>query len=435
MHMNIRVILLSAISTACLTGLNAQQTWTYADCLDWALQHNITLQQSALSERLSDNALDESKAQWQPTLDFATTHSYANSPWTKGDKNGYDSSYGLNASWTAWDGGVRSATIKRNGIDANISRLNTSDRIRTLQTDLLQVYINILYAREAINIYQSAVELSKAQAERARQLMEAGRVSRVDYAQLQSQYEQDRYSLTNAEGTYDTRRMELKKLLELGIDIDIRLADAEWTAAQVLAAAPPMAESYSLALQTDAALRAAELKKESAAYDVDIARAGRAPSIRLNAGVGTGYSAPGDGFGTQLKQRVSESVGLTLSVPIFDARKTKTAVANAKIQQLNADLDAEQRRTDIAQIVESWYIDLNAAQARYTSGVEQEKAAQLSADLVNEQFSLGLVNTVELLTAHNNLLQARHSLLQAKYMAILGQKMIEFYRTSQVSIP
>ena len=136
-----------------------------------------------------------------------------------------------------------------------------------------------------------------------------------------------------------------------------------------------------------------------------------------------------------MKQGVNESLGLTFSIPLLDNRKTKTAVAKANVQQLNAQLDIQSRYNDLAQTVESWYIDTRSAQSRYSAGLEQVNAAALSDELVNEQFNLGLVNTVELMTAHNNLLEARHALLQAKYMAILGHKMIEFYRTSSIIMP
>lgn len=409
--------------------------WSYSDCVEWAREHNISLQQSRLSEELSGYTLEESKAQWQPSLDFATSHNYSNAPWGNGNKNSYTSNYGINAGWTLWNGGIRENTIKRDRLQMDAAALNTDDMMRSLETDLLSVYINILYAGESISIYEEAAELSKAQAERARQLMEAGRVSKVDYAQLEAQYEQDRYALVNARGTYDTRRMELKRLLELGIEEDITPINIEWSEEQVLAELPPIEESYRLAAATDVKLKALELQQESADADIAIAKGSRLPKISLNAGVGTGYFAPGDGFGTQMKQAFNESVGLTLSIPILDNKKSKTAIAKANVQRVNSMLDIQSRYNDIAQTVESWYIDLRAAQSRYKAAEEQVKATTLSNDLVNEQFSLGLLNTVELLTAHNNMLEARHSLLQAKYMAMLGHKMIEFYRTATVTMP
>lgn len=415
--------------------VGVSQTWTYSDCVEYAREHNISLQKSRLNEETAEYNLEEAKAQWQPSLDFATSHSFSNYPWNEGTNNSYNSSYGLNAGWTVWNGGQRENSIKQNKLITEINRLTTGELMRSLETDLLQVYMNILYAKEAIAIYEEAVKVSQAQSDRARQLMDAGKLSRVDYAQLNSQYEQDRYSLVNAQSTYDTRRMELKQLLELGIDSDITLADVEWTTEQVLASLPPLAESYQLALDTDLRLQALEIGKESSELDVAIAKAGRLPKISLNAGVGTGYIAPGKAFGTSMKQSWNESIGLTLSIPIADNKKTKTAVARARVAQLDAQLDINQRHSDIATLIENWYIDTRSAQSRFSAAQTQLESAQLSDELTNERFNLGYVNTVELMTSHKAYIEARHSLLQSKYMAMLGLKMIEFYRNSTVALP
>ena len=229
--------------------------------------------------------------------------------------------------------------------------------------------------------------------------------------------------------------MELKRLLELGIDIDIELQDVEWTAEQVLTALPDLNESYRLATITDLQLRSLEMEVEGTEFDIDIAKASGRPRLSLNAGVGTGYNAPGFSFGSSIKQRLNESIGLTLSVPILNNKQTKTAIARANVQKMNAQLDIKQRQTELAQTVENWYIDTRSSQSRYEAAIGQLESARLTNELTNEQFTLGLVNPIELMTAHNNLVEASHSLLQAKYMAMLGQKMIEFYRTATVSLP
>lgn len=424
------------IFTALAAGYFASQarTWSFADCVDYARLHNISLRKSILSEESAGYSLEESKAQWQPSLDFATSHGVSNYPWGQGNKTSYTSSYGLNAGWTVWNGGERENSIRRAELQTRIDRLASDNILRSLETDLLQVYLNILYARESISIYAEAVELSRAQADRAKALMEAGKASRVDYAQLEAQYEQDRYSLINARGTYDTRRMELKKLLELGIESDIELDSLVITDEMVLAELPPIAESFDLAVATDLNLRSLGLEKEGAALDIDIAKASGKPRISLSAGLGTGYNAPGVSFGTALKRSFGENIGLTLSVPIFNNKKTSMAVARAKVQQINADLDIELRRTELSQLVENWYIDTRSAQSRFEAASAQLSSARLSNELVNEKFAVGYLNVVELMTSHNNLIEASHSLLQARFMALLGQKMIHFYRTATVEL-
>lgn len=433
MNRRILIITLIVASIASINSVSAE-VWSYAECVDYAKTHNISLQKLQLNMQTADYDEEEAKAQWQPSLDFSTSHSYSNMPWGINGKNAYNGQLGLNAGWTVWNGGAREKNIERSKLNTEISRIDTQDAFRTLETDLLQVYLNILYARENILIYEETEKLSAAQAERMKALWEAGRASKVDYAQLKAQNEQDKYNLVNARGTYDTRRMELKRLLQLGIDNNVDLEDVQITAQQILMQLPPIEGSYELAVENDLQLKGLKLQQEGADIDVDIAKASGRPNISLNAGIGTGYYAPGGAFGNQLKQALNENIGLSLNIPILDNKRTKIAVAKARVQQLNAKLDSDQRLTDIAQTVENWYIDTRAAQSRYLAAEQQVESAKASNDLTNEQFNLGLVNTIELMTVHNNLLEARQSLLQAKYMALLGQKMIEYYRTTKVSL-
>lgn len=426
-------ILLPLIAAALWQPLSAE-TWTYADCVDYARLNNIQLQKARLNEQTAGYNLEEAEGSWQPTLDFATSHSLSNSPWGFGNKNSYSGNYGLNASWTVWNGGVRENTISKDRLQLERSRLTTGSMFRTIETDLLQVYINLLYARESISICRSAVTLSEKQAERARLLMEGGKMSRVDYAQLNSQWEQDKYSLVNAEATYETRCQELKKLLQLGLESSVTPAEVNWTDSQVLAELPSMTESYELARAIDLDIQGLELDSQAADYDLKIARAGRLPKISLNAGVNTGTYSPGDAFFNGLKRGLNEQIGVSVSVPIFDGRKTKTATARANVARQEAALNISDRETELQHLIETWYTDTSSAQARYKAALSQLESARLTDELTDERFSLGYINPVELLTAHNALTEARHAVLQAKCMAMLGQKMIEYYRTAKVEI-
>lgn len=417
-------------------ALSAQQTWSYQRCVEYAKEKNISLQQARLSAESSRISLEAARAQWQPSLSFSTTQGFTNTPWAEGrDKNAYSSNYGLNAGWSVWDGGSRTSTIRQREVQVKASDASAEGLMTELEHSILQVYVNLLYSREAIEICKEAVTLSEAQEKRGRQLMESGKMSRVDYAQIAAQAEQDKYSLVNAQGNYASQCTELKRLLELGIDTEVEPVSVDWTGDEVVAPLPPLAESYTLALSNDNQLRAATLQAEAAKIQERVAKSSGLPQINLNAGVGTAYYAPGGAsFGTQLKRGVNENIGVTVTVPIFDKKQTKTAVAQAKVSTLDADLTREARETTIGRDIESLYTDVRSAQARYIAGEKQIEAAALSNDLVNQRFELGLVNPVELLTAHNALTAAKRELTQAKYMAMLGKKRIELYRNNTTTL-
>ena len=429
--------LLLCAAAACAAAQEPADTlrWTYADCVAHAREHNIELKQSSLNRENALSALEEANAQWAPSLSFTTTHGFTNTPWSKGNKNVYASSYGVNAAWTVWDGGRRSGEIKRNKAEVRKSENDTETLFRSIETELLSIYIDLLYAREAISVNRSQAEASAAQAERAERLMQSGRIAAPEYAQIKAQADADCYNVVSAEASYASQRMQLKRLLELGINSQLEIMPVDVSEEQVIAPLPPMEQSYAMALETDAELQGKKIAAEIAEINIRTAKSGHYPDISLQAGLSSGYySNPGGNWATQMKQAFNENVGLTISVPIFDQKKTKTAISQAKIARLNSMLDIESRENEIARTVEDWYISMNSAQTRYSAGLSRLESARLSSDLVNERFQVGYVQVTELLQAHSTLASARHELLQAKYMALLARKMVEYLRNATVSL-
>ena len=430
----------SIVLTLSLSGIVAYadetpSQWSYSDCVEYARANNISLRQSQLSEETAAISLEKARAQWQPSLDFGTNQGYSNAPWAKGNSNAYTSSYNLNASWTLWDGGRRESDIRRSQTDVERSRYASDNVMRNIRTELLSTYINILYCKETIAVNSELAEVSRAQADRARQMMESGKISLVDYQQLETQAEQDSYNVVSATAQLNSARLQLKKLLELGIDTDIDVRPCDFTEAEVTASLPPIDESYQLALSTDALLRYNELSTEMADEDIKAARSSGYPQLSLGAGIGTGYySNSTGGWGTQMKQGFNENIGLSVSVPIFDRKTTKTAVAQAKVNKLSSQLDTEARRIEVAQTLESWYIDMESSRMRYTAGLQSLKSAKLSDELANEKFKVGYVEPTELLQSHSAVVEAQRELLQAKYMSVLARKMVEFLRTGDVTL-
>lgn len=430
----------SIVLTLSLSGIVAYadetpRQWSYSDCVEYARANNISLRKSQLSEETAAISLEKARGQWQPSLDFGTNQGYSNAPWANGNSNAYTSSYNLNASWTLWDGGRRESDIRRSQTDVERSRYASDNVMRNIRTELLSTYINILYCKETITVNKDLAEVSRAQADRARQLMESGKISLVAYQQLETQAQQDNYNVVSATAQLNSARLQLKNLLELGIESEIDVLPYNFSEEEVLASLPPIDESYRLALSTDAMMRYNELSVDIADEEIKAARASAYPQLSLGAGVGTGYYSNSiGGWGTQMKQGFNENIGLSVSVPIFDRKSTKTAVAQAKVNKLSSLLDTEARRIEVAQTLETWYIDMESSRTRYTAAIQSLKSAKLSDELANEKFKVGYVELTELLQSHSAVVEAQRELLQAKYMSVLARKMVEFLRTGDVTL-
>lgn len=415
------------------------EAWSFDDCVNWASQYSTEVRRSILNVLEKDVDIASAKDAWLPSVGFTTSQTFSNSPFVNGaqqtNKNVYGSQYNINANWTVWEGNARKYRLQSNKLLRNQEQLAGDNVVHTLKLGLLQAYLNILYAREAVTVATQTLEVSTSQAERGKRLMESGRTSKVDYAQIETQRAQDAYSLVQAENNLESAKMTLKQILQLGLDYNLTIADVNFDDTEVLCTLPAMSDTYSSAMAWLPEIRSNELNKEIYANDVKIAKAGRLPQIDLSGGVGTGYtSGLGTGWSTSMKRNFGENIGLTVSIPIFDGNSTKRAVAKARLSELQYDLNRKNLLANLSQTVENLYIDANNARAKYQAGLTQLNSAQLTADLANRQFELGKVNTLELLTAHNNLLNARLEVLMNKYMAIMANKTILYYATQEMTI-
>ena len=277
--------------------------------------------------------------------------------------------------------------------------------------------------------------MSQAEFHRAEQLFEAGSIAKSDLAQLQAQVSTDRYNLVSAQATLADYKLQLKQLLELDGEEEMNLLLPLPDEQLILAPLPLKADVYQQALALRPEIEASKLGIETADLGIKIARAGYLPTLSLSAGIGTSHANGSDfTFSEQIKQNWNNSLGLTLSIPIFNQRQTKSAIQKAKIQKQSSQLDLLDAQKTLYKTIEGLWLDANSAQQRYAAALEKLRATETSYELVQEQFSLGMKNTVELLTEKSNLLSAQQEMLQAKYMSLLNAQLLRFYQGEALHI-
>ena len=431
-------------------GVFAQEvkTWTLNDCIRYALEQNIQLQQNRLSLEESKVDVKTAKAALFPSLSFSTGHNMTNRPYqetssmvsgteiiSSSNKTSYTGSYGLNAQWTVWNGGQRLNTIKQQKLNKETAELTVNEQENTLQEEITKLYVQILYADESVRINEGTLELSKAQYERGKELLAAGDISKSELAQLESQVSNDNYQLVTAQTSLENYKLQLKQLLELDGDREFTLAIPELDETNVLSPLPAKADIYNTALALRPEIQSSRLNIQSADLSISMAKAGYLPNVSLTAGIGINHTTGSDfTFSEQVKRGWNNSIGLSVSLPIFSNRETKSAVEKAKIQRESRQLDLTNAQKELYRTIETMWLDASSAQQQFVAADAKLKSSQSSYELVNEQFKLGMKNTVELLTEKNNLMSAQQERVQAKYMAILNRVLLEFYAGNQIEI-
>lgn len=443
---NVRRLTVITLCIANCTWMSAQ--WNLQTCIDYALQQNITIRKNRLNAESAEVDVKTAKAALFPSLSASVGQRIVNRPYSEtntiinGDnitssqsKTSYNGSYGIDASWTLYNGSKRLTTLKQQRLNTRIAELSVAQSENSIEESIMQTYVQILYAAEAVKVNESTLEVSRAEYERARALFEAGSIAKSDLAQLEAQVSTDKYQLVTAQATLQDYKLQLKQLLELGGEEEMDLYIPTLDDANVLSPLPTRTDVYRAALTLRPEIEAGKLDVQTSDMDIKIARASYLPTLSLSAGIGTTNANGSDfTFAEQIKQNWNNSLGLTISVPIFNNRQTKSAIQKAKLQKQTNELTLLDEQKTLYKTIEGLWLDANSAQQRYAAAVEKLKSTQTSYNLIQEQFNLGMKNTVELLTEKNNLLSAQQETLQAKYMAILNTQLLKFYQGEAISL-
>ena len=422
--------------------------WDLQACIDYALQQNITIRKNRLSAESAQVDVKTARAALFPSLSASVSQRVVNRPKSEtntiidGDnitssqsKTSYNGSYGIDANWTLYNGGKRLNTIKQQQLNNRIAELNVAESENSIEESIAQIYVQILYAAEAVKVNENTLAVSQAERDRGQQLLEAGSIAKSDLAQLESQVSTDKYQLVTAQATLQDYKLQLKQLLELDGENEMNIYLPALSDENVLAPLPTKTDVYISAFSLRPEIEASTLNVEASELGIGIAKSSYLPTISLSAGIGTNHTSGSDfTFGEQVKNGWNNSIGLSVSVPIFNNRQTKSAVQKAKLQYETSMLSLLDEQKTLYKTIEGLWLDANSAQQRYAAANEKLKSTQISYELISEQFNLGMKNTIELLTEKNNLLQAQQEQLQAKYMAILNTQLLKFYQGDQLAI-
>ncbi|MBO4906114.1 MAG: TolC family protein [Bacteroidaceae bacterium] len=439
--------ILFSLALAYASSAAAQSAWTLEQCLQHASEHNIQVQKSRISEQEAEQSLLQARAALFPTLSASMSQTVGYRPFQETvsmTQNGMvvntdnrvteNGSYGLNANWTLWDGGINRKTIEQQKLQARIAETSTAQSLNSIQEQIAQLYVQILYSVEAERVNEKLAETARKQLNRGQERYDVGDLSRADVAQLESQLAQAEYDVVNSQTQVASYKRQLKELLQLDINEPFDIAETELEDEAALNPVPDKTAIYEAALLTRPEIQAAQLQADAANLQLDIARRGYYPTIGLNAGVGDShYSASDDSYGTQLKQNLNASIGLSVSVPIFDNRRNKTSVEKAKLQQTSAALDILDKQIALGSTIENLWLQASSAQQRFLAARTAVQSQETNYELINEQFQAGLKNIVDLLQARDNLLQAQQNKLQSKYTTVLNVQLLRFYEGGQMS--
>ena len=412
--MNKKVLtLILVIVTATSTNAMAQniKKWSLRQCIDYAMDNNIQLQKSKISENVAETELKQAKAGLLPNLSGSMTQSLSYRPFQKSSSNFVNGSitsnssnktiqngsYGINANWTVWNGGINTNSIKSKQKDLEITRLESMQQANSIQEQITQLYVQILYSSDAVKVNKEINKKDSIAYVQGQEMLKAGKLSRSDLQQLKAAVSESGYAVVNSITQVRNYKLQLKQLLELQPGEEFDITPISTDESLVTSTIPDKMDVYSTALASRPEIISGKYNIESSELQLKIAKAGYMPTVSLTGGIGDNHmTGTNENFGNQMKYNLSGSVGLTLSIPIFDNRQTKSAIEKAKYNYANAQLDLTDKEKDLYSAIETYWLNATSNQ--------------------------------------HSLLQAKQEMLESKYMTLLNVQLLKFYSGEEIKL-
>jgi outer membrane protein len=420
-----------------LQNLPAQ--WNLQDCIEYAKKNNIQINTLRLNTNLAQQDLLQAKAAKIPSLSASASQSFVNSK--KPDvvvgglssQANFSGNYGVNAAVTIYNGGYINNNITAKQILLQSTNLSVQEAENNITLNITEAFLNILLSEETITYLEDVLTTSQAQLQQGQQRYDAGSISKKDVLQFEAQTAGDEYNLINAKNNYRLNILTLKQILQLPSFFDFKIAVPDSIAVQQMI--PNLAAAQNEAQTTRPEIKNSELDIDLAKTNLRLAKSGASPTVNLGANLASGYANlnSDNKYFTQINNNFYQSLGLTVAIPIYSRRITKTNIEKSKIALEQATLALADTKFILNAAVEQAFINVQNTQAQYSAAEKQLKANHESYDITNEQLRLGSVNMVELLQQKNLYIQALQSYIRAKYSAVLYSKIYHFYTGVPVS--
>ena len=440
-----RLVLSIAIVASAISASAETRQWTLRQCIDHAIEHNITVKQQQNTTESNRVQLDDSRGNHLPTLEASMGQNFSfgrglTAQNTYENTNTSNTSLQLNASVPIFAGNkiVNAVKLAQLNLDASLADLEKAkDDIRT---QVAKAYVQILYDYEVSEVAKRQIAIDSMQVYRLERMLEAGKASQAQVSQQKATLAQSRLTATNADNNYRLSLLALSQLLELPTPegFDIVHPDANSIVVDGTTTLPSPDLVYQEALGFKPQIRAEELRLAGSEYNIKIARGDYYPTLAFSAGLGTNYYTTSgfdsDSFSKQLKNNFSQYLGLNLSIPIFNHFSTRNKIRTAKIDRENQALRLENTRKDLYKEIQQVYYNAVASSSRYISSEEAVRSNEDAFELTRAKYENGKATITEFNEQKNNLLKAQSDMVQAKYEFLYQTTLLDFYRGENLDL-
>lgn len=451
------------------TNSFSQKIWTLQESVEFALQHNIQVRQSEISAKLAEVNQSQSFYNLFPSLNGSSSYTFNSgrsvdpTSYQFTTQNIKSANASLNANVALFNGFQLQNTLKQSRLDYMASKYDFEKIKNDVSLNVAAAYLQVLYSKEQLNAANDRVDATKKQRDRSKVLVDAGTLPKGSLLDAESQLSTEEYNKVAADNALALAYLNLTQLLELDSIGNYQTENPKVDIPDQAALAQSAADIYAMAITKQPEIKSADIKLQSAEKGLAIARGSLLPRLSLFGSLSSSYSseaqrsvgdrifggnlpagttASGEAvtspfyyfnyektpFSDQIDQNFYKSVGLSLNIPIFNGFSSQNSVKRAKLNLENTKYSSELTKNQLYKSIQQAHLDAVAALNKYKAAEKSSEALRETYSYIEKKFTAGLITSLDLLTARNNLTKAESDVLQAKYDFIFRLKVLDFYQ-------
>ena len=421
--MRIRLILFLILAPLVM---NAQDTlslkFTLEECLEYAFSNSYERQSMELSNKSQQLSYKQSKEQRLPSVNASLGESFSNNA----SGANFSGNIGINAGMPIYQGGQINATIEQEKLSCEQSEIELQRYDDDLSIQILQSFLTILGNQELLNYQKSVLNSSREAMKQGKRKYEVGAILESDYLLLAAQYASDTNNIVDTQMEIENNLINLKVLLSMDPMQELEIVSPDTAIINTLSSFPSLEESVEQSLAYSPNLKISNYDIDIARQSLRIAKSNYYPTVNLSAGINTGHYNYRN-IGTQLTNQLSEQIGVSVNIPIYNRGSSKLRVKQSEIALEQTQLSYEQDVLSVRQNIVQEYQNMISSYNKYNVSKQTKDAYLKSFEAYNVQFQYGSITAVELLQQQNSYLNALNNFIQNKYSFILQRKILDVY--------
>ena len=439
-----RILLALALLSPALAGAqDLRHPWTLRECLDWALEHNLTVKQSELNVAQREIQLNTSENSWLPNVSGSVNESLSFGRGLTADNtytsaNTTSTGFSIGGGMNLFDGLATPNNIALSRLNLEAATKDLEKVRDDIRVAVARAYVQVLYDYEIVDVARKQIELDDAQVARLEALAATGKAAQAEVSQQKASRAQSGVTLVQAENNLRLALLDLGQLLEFKSSEGFSVERPNVEVDQIVLDLPE--RIYEDALGLRPAVQAEEIRLKGTEKSLKIAQAAQYPSLNLSGGVGSNYyttsnpAYPQDKFFDQLSHNFSPYIGVSMNVPIFSKFQIRNNIRSARVSQHLQEIQLDKTKQSLYKEIQQAWSNAVAAEVKYRSSSEASTAAEDAFRLVQAKYENGKATITEFNESRNQLLRTKSDRVQATYEYLFQSRLLDFYRGSALEL-